>query len=69
MQLVFLHDYQIAIWNDFCNFRVRQMQIFHERRNLPEQAVVTHYRCFAVRLATFFAKADSSEKSSTDNKE
>ena len=67
--LVFLHNHQIAVWDFFQNLFVSQMKVLHERRNLPQQAVVAYWRCFAVMLATFLAKADSRKKSFVDRRE
>jgi|GEM_PF-5870742 len=69
MELVFLHDNKISIWNFINNFFVRQMQIFDERCDLPQQAIISYCFCFAVRFATFLAKIDSFKKFSTDIKE
>lgn len=66
MQLVLLHDYQIAIWNLFQYFPVRQVKVFHERRNLPKQALVAYNFGFAIRLATFLAKPNSPIKFPTE---
>lgn len=69
MQLVHLHDYQIAIGNDINHFRISEVKILHERRNLSEQTSVTGYFGFAVSSATFFAKTDSFVKPSVDTNE
>ena len=67
--LVFLHNHQIAVWDFLQNLLVNQVKVLHERRNLPQQAVVAYWRCFAVMLATFLAKADSRKKSFVDRRE
>lgn len=67
--LVFLHNHQIAVWDFLQNLLVSQVKVLHERRNLPQQAVVAYWRCFAVMLATFLAKADSRKKSFVDRRE
>lgn len=67
--LVFLHNHQIAVWDFLQNLLVSQVKVLHERRNLSQQAIVSYCRCFAVRFATFLAKADSRKKSFVDRSE
>lgn len=62
-EFIFLHYHQIAIWNLIQHIIVCQIEIIHERRNLPQQAIITYCLCFAIRFATFFAKPDSVKKS------
>ena len=68
-ELILLHDYQIAVWNLIKNLVVGKVKGLLECRNLSEEAVVAYNLCFAVRLATFLAKADSFQKFSTDASE
>ena len=68
-ELVLLHYYQIAVRNPVKHLVITQVQGLLECRYLSEEAVVAYNLCFAVRLATFLAKADSFQKFSTDASE
>ena len=68
-ELILLHDYQIAVRYLLKNFVIRKVKRLLECRYLTEEAVIAYNLCFAVRLATFLAKADSLQKFSTDARE
>ena len=58
-ELVFLHQNQIAVRNLIQHLVIGELQRLLECGNLSEQAIVSYNFCFAVRFATFLAKADS----------
>lgn len=62
MYLILGHQTQIAVRHFLEHFLVGQMQIFHERCNLPEETVVSYGLGFAINIFTFFAKVDSTAK-------
>ena len=68
-ELIFLHYYQIAVRYLLEHFVISKVQRLLECRNLSQQAIVAYNFCFAVRFATFLAKADSFQKFSTDTSE
>lgn len=64
-----MHYYQIAVRNLVKHLMIAKVQRLLECRYLSEEAVIAYNLCFAVRLATFLAKADSFQKFSTDARE
>lgn len=62
MYLVLGHQAEVAVWYFLEHFLVGQMQIFHERCNLPEETIVSYGLGFAINIFTFFAKVDSTAK-------
>ena len=66
MKFIFLHDYQIAIWDLIHYFVIGKMKRIHKRGDLPEKTVVPYNLCLAVRLTIFPPKLDSLIKFSTE---